>query len=123
MDELWNSLALRLSEMIEQLVTAKLRVFIERFARAEIKLCYSETEAAKQLGVSRDTLANWRKRGIISYCRYPSGKADQLSDLYSYDLADLLSFREKFKVHTASKNVFEISKTVSLAGAELRKAA
>jgi len=113
MNEIWEKLAESLAAKIDDLVTAKLRSFLERFCRSEIKVIYSETEAAAFLGVSRDTLSHWRKRGIITYCRYPRAKVaedkdrteDSLSDMYSYGLADLMSFHERFKVKTPAKNV------------------
>lgn len=123
MDELFLKMAIRLSESIEQMVSARLQRFMEKFCRSEIKIGFSEAEAAKQLNVSITTLAAWRKAGHISYCQYPQIKRDELGDIYTYDIADLLNFRAKFKVNAVGNNVYEIDRRVSLAGAEIKRVA
>lgn len=124
LDQIWNNLAEQCSERIGELVTQKLTAFMHRFCRSEIKLSFSEAEAAKQLGVSQATLAEWRKAGLIAYCCYPQVRSDKLGDKYTYDIADLMNFRARYHIEAAnSKNVFEINPRLTLVGAEVRKAA
>lgn len=118
MDKYWEQLTASLVERIESMVAARLKDFLERFVRSEIKVIYDEREAAAFLKVSRVTLAAWRKAGLITYARYPMAKQDGLSDMYSYSVADLLNFRERYVHKTRTKNVFELSPVVTLAGPE-----
>jgi excisionase family DNA binding protein len=51
----------------------------------------SEAQAASVLGVHRDTLRGWRKRGAIGYRMFPGGRI-------KYSTEDLLAFTEATKV-------------------------
>lgn len=83
-----------------------------------------KTGQKSTLGVSVPTLAEWRKGGLIGYCRYPQVRSDKLGDKYTYDIADLMNFRAKYHIQPANaKNVFEINPRLSLVGTEIRKVA
>lgn len=132
LDELIKQIGNGVSELIERRVT----VFMSKFVREDISIILSEKEAAAFLKVSRDTLASWRKRNLLEYAQYPKGRLpknaagepieDGLSDLYSYSVADLLNFRDKYLHKTPGAKRYHLKPVVSLAGPEigdLKKAA
>lgn len=124
MEKLWQQLAENITTTIEQMLESRLRRFMERFCRSEVKICFNEKEAAEQLKISAATLAAWRKAGLIAYSRYPRAKSDELSDMYTYDLADLMNFRARYHVAAAgAKNVYEIERKLTVVGMEVRRAA
>lgn len=119
-------MALRLSDAIEQTVTAKLRLFLERFFRTEVKLIFDEEEAARFLCCRKEDLQEWRKRKLIAFARYPKGRIlageeDGLGRNYTYSIAELLSFRERYLVQTLTAPVYTISREVTAFGPEVKK--
>jgi hypothetical protein len=123
-DDLWSRMARELAANVEHLVTARVEASLDRFYRTEAKAVFSETEAAKFLGVSKDTLQHWRKRNIITYAQYPQAKTDDLSDMYTYSLADLMNFRERYLRKAAgSPNVFEMAREILAMGPEVKRKA
>lgn len=116
-DELFTKMCIRSADVIEQRVKAGLERWLDTYFRSQIKIIYSESEAAKFLGVSKDTLAAWRKRKLIEYARYPQAKADDLGDLYTYDLTALMNFRARYLVKVeGSVTVYDFGKNVSVFG-------
>ena len=124
MDELFQKMCISATESIEQMVAARVTKMLDKYFRSEIKLIYGEKEAAAFLGVSVSTLAAWRKRGVIAYAQYPQAKADDLSDMFTYSIADMLNFRERYIRRALNgANVYEIGRTVSVMGPEIKQAA
>ena len=101
-DETWTLFAKRLAESVARSVETRVATTVERSFKGHIKFVYTESEAAKFLCVSRDTLAAWRRSGRITYTQYPQAKSDKLSEIYTYDLADLKAFRDRYRVVGAS---------------------
>lgn len=111
-DKFTESVAGKVAAVVEQRIAES----IAKAVRVETKLVYSESHAAEWLGVSKDTLAAWRKRGLIDYAQYPKGRlpegaVDGLSDLYTYSIVDLLNFRERYlnRTHGAKRFHLELA--------------
>ena len=105
MTDEWTLLTRRLAESVAHQVETRVASAVSQMFKANLKLVFTEAEAAKFLGVSRDTLAAWRKSGLISHTRYPQAKSDQLSDMYTYDLDDLKAFRDRYRIRSTSHSV------------------
>lgn len=115
MEELLEQLAQTITQNVETELTARLRREFETLFTARMKFIYAETDAAEFLGVPRSVLVGWRKRGLITYARYPIGRMrdghqpDTLGDTYTYSLADLVSFRERYLIQAVSADRFALS--------------
>jgi hypothetical protein len=125
MMDAWTQLTHNVTEAIERMVTARLERVLDKYFRSTLKVIYTEDEAAVFLGVGVETLASWRSRGLIECARYPvgrlrEGQEDGLGRTYTYDIAQLLSFRDRYKQRIASPAKYEIQPVVSLLGPELR---
>ncbi len=124
MTDILTTLAQSIADSVESILSARLEKFIHRFLRSQVKLFWTEAEAAEALGVKPPTLAAWRKAGLIEHTRYPQAKADKLGDIVSYTAADLLNFHNRYAVRVPNNNnVYELNPSVSAFGAEVRRAA
>ena len=122
MEELLEKLAGSIVANVEGALAAKLRSEFESLFRAQMKCVYTEDQAAEFLGVTVPVLAGWRKRGLITYARYPIGRLreghdhDTLGDTYTYSLADLVSFRERYVHMSEAQDRFEIDIKAGVTG-------
>jgi hypothetical protein len=127
----WTELSESLAASVEELVIARVEASLERFMRGQVKLLFTEREAAKVLGVGKEKLQAWRRRHLISASRYPKGslrpgEKDELGGDYFYDIASLLSFHQRYLEQAVSPDTFRITTEVQPLGAEvqqIRKAA
>jgi hypothetical protein len=127
----WEQLSQDLAARVDELVMSRVTASLERFMSRQVKLIYTETEAAKFLGVGKDRLQAWRRRRLISASRYPKGRLrpvekqrltenqDVLGDDYFYDIASLLSFHRRYVQEAVSPDTFEIQDQVHPFGAEI----
>lgn len=122
-EETWERFLRQLTETVGRAIDEKVRSSIGTAIKANARVVFSETEAADFLKVSRDTLAAWRKAGKISFTQYPQAKADDLSGMYTYDLADLLSFRERYRKRSTGSERYQLAPVIELTGVKMREAA
>lgn len=122
----WDKFTKRLAENVEQAVLTRVRRTLDEYFRSGVKVVYSEEEAAAFLTIGIDTLQAWRKRGLIEFACYPIGKlrdeeddGDRLGSTYTYDIAGLLSFRERYVRRSITPNAFKLKPELTLLGPEI----
>jgi excisionase family DNA binding protein len=112
MEEFLNKFIEQIFERLQKRFDAWFFPRIENFFRSEIRLSFSEEEAAAQLGVEKSTLAEIRKRREINF--YMFGKSPR------YGLHHLQDFLAKHEVKNVPSN-FVIKTGVSIWGTESEK--
>lgn len=120
MDELIEKLTLEISQKIEAQVSARISKLIDEVFKANAQIIFTEEEAAGFLKVKPSTLAEWRKRRLVEFAQYPISRVrikkdeGKLSDIYTYDLAGLLSFRARYIIRSVSPGRYELVPRFSL---------
>jgi hypothetical protein len=109
MTDHWRALSEQIADTALSIFSAKIEQHVSKLLKSQIRICYSETEAAAELKVAKSTLADWRKSGLIGYSRYPQAKTDALGDIYTYSENDLREFRARYAIRSGG-NVSEIRK-------------
>lgn len=107
MNEIWDKLALQLSEKIAQCVMAFISPALEKFFRGGVELVFTEEEAAALLKVSAHTLALWRKNDQISHYSYTKSA--------TYGLHHLADFIERHE-HKNLPPLFAIKREIAVWG-------
>lgn len=127
LEKLIHHIAATIGDALEQRIGAA----FTRYLKREVKMIYTEKEAAEFLGTSKDALASWRKDKLITFAQYPKGRApkgrepkredglDGLGDTFTYLLPDLLNFRERYVQRALGANRFQLSPIVTPMGAEV----
>lgn len=85
MSDLFNQLKNDLANGVVEVVMAGVAIELNAFRKREMPFCYSETEAAEKLQVSKSTMERIRKNGGIDFSRSPSGKPVYMAHhIYGY---------------------------------------
>lgn len=123
LNDIGKEFAVGIAAMVEQQVSARIRSMIEDAFRQNLKVIYrGDEEAGEFLGVSADAVRSWRQRGLIEYALYPvtrirkDGDEEKLSDIVTYDAAQLLSFRDRYIIKAVSPSRYELTPRFSVVG-------
>jgi hypothetical protein len=103
MEEIFLNLANKLAERVETLFAARVFPKLELFFKQNVRLCFTEEEAAELLKMEKSTLADKRRKSEINY--YLNGKCATYGIHHLQDYLARREIRSAPQIHTVKREI------------------